>query len=234
MHLDRTATIARIVTEHAEAARVFQKHGIDYCCHGNVTVSVAAEGRGLDPEALFAELDAVLGNRGDADEDLRQLSTVSLIARIVDRHHTYLRRALPYIDPIAAKVASVHGGKDDRLREIHATFRELADALLPHLDDEESVLFPALMVPLPDASRIGPELERMLEEHLAVGDLLAKLRALSDDYTTPEWGCNTYRVLMAELEALEADTLRHVHAENHILAPRVTGAIKETAGAATA
>ena len=37
-HLDRSATVARIVAEHPAAARIFQKHGIDYCCHGNVTV----------------------------------------------------------------------------------------------------------------------------------------------------------------------------------------------------
>ena len=35
---DRSATVAQIVTANAVAARVFQKHGIDYCCHGNVTV----------------------------------------------------------------------------------------------------------------------------------------------------------------------------------------------------
>jgi len=64
------------------------------------------------------------------------------------------------------------------------------------------------------------ELGQMLEEHLAVGDLLAELRGLTDGFTTPEWGCNTYRVLMSELDALEADILRHVHLENHVLAPR--------------
>jgi regulator of cell morphogenesis and NO signaling len=60
----------------------------------------------------------------------------------------------------------------------------------------------------------------MHEEHLQVGDMLARIRELTDEFTTPEWGCNTYRVLMAELEAIERDVLQHVHGENHILAPR--------------
>jgi len=225
MHqLDRNATVAQIVIEHSAAARVFQKHGIDYCCRGNVTVPVACSDRQLDPESVFAELEAALPADGrEAEVDPRELSTASLAARIIDRHHTYLRRALPYIAPIAAKVANVHGAKDERLAEIHAVFGELSASLLPHLDEEETVLFPALMVPRPDETIVRRELEQMHQDHLAVGDMLARLRALSDDYSTPEWGCTTYRVLMAELEALEADTLRHVHLENHVLAPRFVG-----------
>ena len=221
---DRTATVAQIVTAHAVAARVFQKHGIDYCCHGNVTIPGACAERQLDPEALFAELDALVPSGADAaDGDPRTLSTAALIARIVDRHHGYLRRALPYIAPIAAKVAKVHGGHDARLVEVHDAFTALAASLGPHLDEEEAVLFPALMSRAPDATVVRREVERMMVDHLAVGDLLARMRALSDGFTTPEWGCNTYRVLMAELNALEADVLRHVHLENHVLVPRFTG-----------
>jgi regulator of cell morphogenesis and NO signaling len=226
MHqLDRSSTVAQIVTEHAAAARVFQKHGIDYCCRGNVTVPAACRERRLDPEAVFAELEAVLpsGVEGSG-QDVRGLSTAALIARIIDRHHAYLRRALPYIEPVAAKVASVHGGKDTRLVEIRDGFRELAASLLPHLEEEETVLFPALMLPRPDESVVRREVERMHEDHLAVGDMLALLRTLSDGYVTPDWGCGTYRVLMTELEALEADILRHVHLENHVLVPRFAGA----------
>ena len=60
----------------------------------------------------------------------------------------------------------------------------------------------------------------MFEEHVAVGRLLTAIHDLSGGFSTPEWGCKTYRVLMHELKALEADVLRHVHLENHVLAPR--------------
>lgn len=219
--LDANATIARIVTEHPSAARVFQKHGIDYCCHGDVSLPEACRGAGLEDAALLAELEASLAGSGaTADEDPRTLSTAALVARIVDRHHGYLRRALPYIDPIMAKVARVHGARNGDLRRLEEAFRSLAASLVPHLDEEEEVLFPALMARTRDVPTLRRELGKMREEHLAVGDLLAEMRALTDGFTTPEWGCNTYRVLMAELDALEADILRHVHLENHVLAPR--------------
>ncbi len=223
--LDRSSTVAQIVTEHAGAARVFQKHGIDYCCRGDVTVPAACRDRRLDPEALFAELEASLSAGGRRSEPQpRELSSADLVALIVDRHHGYLRRALPYVEPIAAKVASVHGPRDGRLAEVHQVFLELAESLVPHLEAEETVLFPALLSARPDPGVVRREVARMHEDHLAVGELLARLRALTDGYATPEWGCSTYRVLMAELEALEADVLRHVHLENHVLVPRFAGA----------
>ncbi len=223
--LDRSSTVAQIVTEHAGAARVFQKHGIDYCCRGDVTVPVACRDRRLDPDALFAELEASLSaGEQRSERQPRELSSAALVAHIVERHHGYLRRALPYVEPIAAKVASVHGRRDGRLSEVHRVFVELAESLLPHVDAEETVLFPALLSPRPDPGVVRREVEHMHEDYLAVGELLARLRALTDGYATPDWGCNTYRVLMAELEALEADVLRHVHLENHVLVPRYAAA----------
>jgi regulator of cell morphogenesis and NO signaling len=219
--LDRSATVAKIVIEHAAAARIFQRYGIDYCCHGNVSVPQACRDGHLDPDVVFGQLEATIAAGEDRPEDdPRGLSTAALIARIVDRHHGYLRRALPYIEPIMAKVAKVHGPREGSLHELQDAFLELAGSLGPHLDEEEEVLFPALMARTPDAPAVKPELERMLEDHLEVGDLLARIRTLTSGFQTPEWGCNTYRVLMSELDALEADILRHVHMENHVLAPR--------------
>ena len=219
--LNRSATVAQIVTEHFITARVFQKHEIDFCCHGEVTLPEACRGRSLDPDAVFAELEAILPASGDAPgEDPRELSTAALVARIVDRHHGYLRRQLPFLEPLVAKVAIVHGAKNPKLAELLATFRELADALEPHLDREEEVLFPALVARRPDPEIVRRELEDMHADHLTVGALLARIRSGSNGFATPEWGCNTYRVVMRELEALEGDVLRHVHLENHVLMPR--------------
>jgi regulator of cell morphogenesis and NO signaling len=218
---DRNATVAQIVAEHAVAARVFQKHAIDFCCRGDVTVREACAGRPLDPELLFAELEAVIpGADPGGSEDPRTLSTAALVARIVDRHHGYLRRALPYLGPIVSKVARVHGDHDPKLRELADAFLELKESLEPHLDREEEVLFPALMARRPDPEIVRGELRTMHEDHLAVGTLLFRIRDLASGFDTPEWGCTTYRVAMKELEALEADVLRHVHLENHVLMPR--------------
>lgn len=54
----------------------------------------------------------------------------------------------------------------------------------------------------------------------AVGELLDKLRDLSDDFAPPDWACGSYRTLFAELKELQRDIHVHVHIENNGLAPR--------------
>lgn len=114
----------------------------------------------------------------------------------------------------------MHGEHNPLLRELDAVVRALSDALGPHLDAEEQVLFPALMGRAPDRAVLDRELSAMREEHLAVGRLLERMRAATEDYRLPDWACNSYRTLFAELRTLETDVLTHVHLENHVLAPR--------------
>lgn len=219
--LDPSQTVATVVLDHSECAPVLQRHRIDYCCHGHVSIQDACAAAGLDADALLAELAGAIAARGGQDRaDPRALSTAALIDHIAEKHHAYLRRALPFLLGLSAKVSRVHGDRDPRLRGLEAVVRALADALLPHLDEEEQRLFPALVAQTLDRPAARDALARMLDEHRAVGALLARLRALSADFTVPDWACTSYRTLFKELAALEADTLTHVHLENHVLAPR--------------
>jgi regulator of cell morphogenesis and NO signaling len=218
--LDRATTLAEIVLDHPECARVLQAHRLDFCCRGELSLSAACAGKGLDADAVLSELErAVARRRGAAhDDDPRALSTPELVERIVSRHHAYLYDALPFLEPLAAKVARGHGEHNPKLAAMLDTLRELRAELEPHLDDEEQELFPALM-----RAREGeavPALAGMREEHLRVGELLTTMRTQADDYVAPDWACGSYRTLVRELEALEADTLQHIHLENHVLAPR--------------
>lgn len=213
-------TVAEIVLDHPETARIFQKHRIDYCCRGNVTIAEACAGRPSSPNEVLADLRAELTKEAAPHRDPRTLSTPALVGYIVDRHHRYLRERLPYIGPLMAKVARVHGQHNPKLVEMKGLYDGLADTLEEHIDDEEKSLFPALTAPSADGAALKKDLREMLDEHIEVGAALERLRDLADDYSVPEWGCTSYRTLFAELRSLEADVLTHVHLENHALAPR--------------
>ncbi|HWV39648.1 MAG TPA: iron-sulfur cluster repair di-iron protein [Vulgatibacter sp.] len=223
--IDSSQTVAQLVLDHSALAPVFQRHRIDFCCKGEMTLREACEQRGVDEAALRADLERALAERsGAADVDPRTLGTPALAAHIVSKHHAYLRRVLPFARTLAAKVGRVHGEKDPRLQELAGVVAELEDQLVPHLDDEEEVLFPALSSREPDEALIERELSAMREEHESVGKLLERMRELTDSFNSPSWACNSYRTLMSELEQIEGDTLTHVHIENHVLMPRFQGA----------
>jgi len=218
--VDRSASVAQIALDHPACAQIFHAHRIDFCCRGGLTVEEACAGKGLDAERVFSDLDAAALARAAVGDDPRDMPTPRLLDHIVARHHAYLRRTLPFAELLARKVARVHGEHDPKLRELATLVGELRQTLEPHLDEEEEELFPALASAQPDPRRVDAELRAMQDDHLRVGEALTCIRTLARDYAPPEWACGTYRALLNELRALELDTLRHVHLENHVLMPR--------------
>lgn len=218
-------TVATVVLDHSETAQIFQRHRIDFCCHGDKTVAVAAAERKLDAQALLAELtQAIAGREGAPAADPRELPTEQLVEHIISKHHVYLRGALPFVQRLATKVGRVHGDHNPKLQGLAVVVDELVEALLPHLDDEEERLFPALLAKEQDRADLARQFAEMTREHEEVATLLERARAASDDYALPDWACNSYRTLFAELQQLERDVFTHVHLEHHALRPRFAAA----------
>jgi regulator of cell morphogenesis and NO signaling len=220
--LSTTETVAQVVLDHSECAEVFQRHRIDFCCRGGLSLATAALERGVDVAQLVRELDQAIASRRPVEPSrVQHLGTAALIDYVVETHHAYLRRTLPFLRPLAAKVARVHGGHNPNLRTLDVAVAELCDTLLGHIDDEEQVLFPALLGK-------GALENAAIAQKLAAAQLLERIRAASEDFALPEWACNSYRTLFGELQSLERDIFTHVHLENHVLAPRFAGASPAT------
>ncbi len=216
--LDPNIPVATLVLDHSECARVLARYRIDYCCAGQRPLAEACSVLGLDLETVVDELETAIAGRTAAPVDPRKLTTRELIANAIAPHHQYLHRTLPFLRTLAAKVARVHGEREPSLREVARVVDDLAAMLAVHLAEEERELFPALIEGRKDdAHALLGDLRR---EHEQVGTMLAELRQAAADYEPPPWACNSYRTLMSELAALEADTLEHVHLENHALLPR--------------
>lgn len=219
--LDFETTLASAVRDHAACASVFLRHHIDYCCRGKRTIAEACRERGLDPAMIVSELQQAIKERGRTTSlDPAEMSSAELIGHVMATYHAYLRKSLPFAIAMSAKVRAVHGGRDPRLIAVEEAVQELWAALEPHLDFEERVLFPALMSGTADRTALARDLASMEADHAVIGESLVTLRALTDDFRPPIDACFSYRVLLQELRQLEADTLRHVHLENHVLMPR--------------
>lgn len=218
--INRQQTVAELVLQHSECAEVFHRYRIDYCCRGKLTLEAAAEAKGLDAAFLLDELASAMMGRRVEGLDVRALSTKDLIEHIVSTHHAYLRTALPFLKGLAAKVARVHGEHNPKLAQLSVAVDELVVQLMPHLDHEEQVLFPALLSSGASGADQQSELQSMEQEHHGVAQLLESIRMCTDGFIAPEWACTSYRTLISELAELERDVHTHVHLENHLLKPR--------------
>jgi regulator of cell morphogenesis and NO signaling len=224
--IEPQATVGELVRERPARARVFEALGIDYCCGGKLPLGEAAARRGLDVRQIVEQLAAADAAAPADDVDYAAMTLTALADHIEATHHAYLRRELPRLRQLAAKVAQVHGAKDERLARVATVVQRLSAELSDHMQKEEMILFPMIRqldaADGPVAFHCGSMANpiRVMEfEHDTAGNALGELRSLSDEYSPPEWACNTYRALLDGLATLEADLHQHIHKENNILFP---------------
>jgi regulator of cell morphogenesis and NO signaling len=218
INIEEVSTVGQIAAEQPASIRIFEKHGIDFCCGGGTGFVEACRTRGLDANAVLAEIEAASGGAAVPTTDWQSAPLESLIDHIVETHHAYLRIELPRLEAMIEKVRNAHG---DRVPPIAQVFGPMKDELEAHLMKEEMILFP--MIRSGRAGAGGP-IRVMLAEHDSAGDALERLHNMTGGYEAPPEACNTWRGLYFELAELELDLHRHIHLENNILFPRALAA----------
>jgi regulator of cell morphogenesis and NO signaling len=221
-------TVAAIVRAAPSRSRLLDRLGIDYCCGGKKSLAEACRRKGLDAATVVALLNALEAGAADGDDINPETLTLSALCDHIERvHHDYLRQELPRIDFMTRKVASVHGDHEPRLREIRMIFEHFATAMIAHTEDEEQRVFPAIRRleqttgnAKTEATPLRATLEKLESEHDRAGAALERFHDLTDDFSPPEWACNTFRALYDALKNLDRETHQHVHKENNVLFPR--------------
>ena len=233
MRITENTTIGDIARALPASVRVFQRFDIDFCCGGKTPLTQVCRQRGLDIAQVADAIEAAATKPVDADRNWAHEPLGVLIAHILTAYHVPLQEELPRLCAMAAKVAQVHGARSWQLARVDAALGELSADLLAHMRKEEAVLFPAIQrLEAGERSSTIPlaaPIAAMEREHDQAGDLLAELRALTDAYSVPEWGCATVRALYEGLAELEASMHLHVHLENNVLFPRALDLLKERA-----
>ena len=226
----RNSKIGELVADDYRKAGVFKKFGLDFCCGGGKSIAEACEKKGINEEELIDAI-KLLDDKEDASEQNFNEWKLDLLADyIINVHHSYVRQNLPLILQFSYKAARVHGHAHDELVKINEKFQLVADELTMHMQKEEMVLFPYIKelakssvnepASPPPFGTVANPIRMMEAEHENAGNLLKEISELSNDYTPPEYACNTWRVLFAHLEDFENDLHRHIHLENNILFPK--------------
>ncbi len=219
MTITATTPVGKIATAHPLATRVFARHNIDFCCGGGEPLEKACAAKDAPLDVVMTELEAEIADAPASQINWAEEPLPSLIDHILVTYHKPLLEEMPRIEAMAQKVHGVHGDKDPaRFAGIANTFSSLRADLMDHMMKEEEILFP--MIREGQGSQgMGPVMV-MQEEHVVAGQMLAKLRELTNDYRVPEEACNTWRALWVGLADLERSLHEHIHLENNILFPR--------------
>ena len=192
----------------------------------------ACNQRALDVAQVIRALEASDAEHQNVQEtDWSKASITELIEHIMSTHHEFVSRELPRIKGLVDKVAEVHGENHPELRDLRDVYHAFAAEIEMHLMKEEQILFPfsreldsAESIPDFHCGSLQNPIRVMIYEHEDAGEALGKMRALTNDFTLPEDGCNTYRAMLDALKELETDMHWHIHKENNILFPAIVAA----------
>ncbi|MBZ5702838.1 MAG: iron-sulfur cluster repair di-iron protein [Acidobacteriia bacterium] len=231
MQLSQESKLKDVVLNHPAAAVVLEKAGLDYCCGGKQTLGEACMQAGMPAEELLARLQEAAGADSPEAQNWAAAPLGALTGYIVEKHHGYVREALPRISQHLDKVAEKHGERHPELFRIRQAFDQVGREMVQHMQKEEMILFPFIQQ-MSDAVESGAGLyapffgsvqqpvAMMMQEHDAAGGLVNEMHNLSGGYAAPADGCTTYELVYRELAEFDHDLRTHVHLENNILFPR--------------
>ncbi|SHG24585.1 regulator of cell morphogenesis and NO signaling [Ornithinibacillus halophilus] len=218
-------TPADIVKIFPKASDFFKERRIDFCCGGDKPLTNVFSEKQLDGEVVLKELNDLYQEWSKEDHDVTDWDAIpasQLIDHIVHTHHAYLNDELAPLGQFVTKIFRVHGAKHPHLKELHRIYHELKLELEEHTIKEDEEVFPLIKEYELNPSEALLEKIRIAnggleDEHDVAGDLLKRIRVITNDFTPPVEACNSYRITYARLADLESDTFQHIHLENNVL-----------------
>lgn len=227
--ISKETLVGDAVRDNFERARVFESHGIDYCCGGDVPIGVACVSVHLDANRLINELKSTSARVDRSSTFIENLPPAALSDYIVKVHHSYVREQIPFLLEKLHKLCEVHGNHHPELLTIKEMFITASDNLMAHMKKEEEILFPAIArlaesgsgdkISSERAAQLTRPVRDLKKEHQAEGDRFREMDRMTDHFRVPPDGCNTYHITYNTLREFIADLHRHIHLENNILFP---------------
>lgn len=231
MNFTGETRVSQIALSNPMARRVLEDAGIDYCCGGAKSLGDACVQANVLPEEVLKRLREKLAVGSPEEAEWADADLTELTRHICERHHKFVRDAIPRVRALLVKVRAKHAKTHPEVEEVVWLFEEVAREMLAHMQKEEQILFPYIdslaraaaqksSVERPFFQTVTNPIHMMMREHDSAGELVRKIRRATSDYTAPADACTTFRATYQELQQFEEDLHLHVHLENNILFPR--------------
>src|SRR3989442_15161160 len=126
MELSKETKVKEIALSYPGARQILEDAGVDYCCGGGESLHEACLQAEVPAEEILKRLRE---NKAQAGPDERVwISSLlrDLTGHIRERHHRYVREAIPRLRSLLAKVLKKHGEKHRDTKEIKEIFRNIA------------------------------------------------------------------------------------------------------------
>ena len=229
MDIKTSDSVGSIVTQNINTAKVLDRYGIDFCCRGSKTLAEACQEKNIRIDNLLEELTSIRRNENEPSPDFDAMRLDDLTHYIENFHHKYTSESILSIKTQLNKLILVHGTNHPDLELIKVLFDDISDHLTIHMKREELMLFPYIQ----KIVRVGKDavgravfgtvekpISALMDDHEVEGERFRRLQDLTQGYTVPPDGCNTFKATYVAMKELETDLHIHIHLENNILFPK--------------
>lgn len=212
--------LTEILSKDISTSKVFYSNGIQFYCNPNQTLFEAVSEKNLSLDEISSQLELIFQNYVE-ENDLTKKDLVSLSRYITDKHHTYVRKALPEINQLKVHIKSPN---------LNMLLDQLTKEMETHIQKEERVVFPLIKY-LFDTERFNEKpksrnygtvqnpIKQMLAEHDVSIDLVNKIKSVLHkifNYPAEKSG----EKFITLINEFEEDLFTHIHLENNVLFPK--------------
>lgn len=138
---------------------------------------------------------------------------------LIDDHHDYVWARLPFLVPMAAKIAGTCCGAGPQCTRLAQLVDRLHAITLRHLDREEAIL--RNVGHLGSSEMVLEEITNLRGEHRQVWRTLTQVCELAEVSEAHVDACPTVHAFYEELRALDHHLRTQMHIEDGILGPRL-------------
>lgn len=227
--LTKDMSVGSLVADDFNRAKVFDRLGIDYCCHGSETLENACAKQNLNPDDVLASIENTTPEGGRAPE-FAEWPLDLLVDYVLKKHHRNFHLHHEELLNLVKKVESVHGERHPELHEVRKLVEGSFEELNSHFAKEEQVLFPQFYEmynaheegrePAPfHCGSVAYPIRQMMLEHDTTGDTWMHITEITENFTTPTDGCASYRLMNHELYQFFEDLKEHIALENNLIFP---------------
>src|SRR5262245_38625286 len=126
MTFDAETKVSEIALANPRARHILEDAGIDYCCGGAKSLQEACLKANVPEAEILWRLRQNSERVAPTESRWTSAPLAELTAHIKERHHQYVRDAIPRLRALLAKIREKHGSKHHELGEIEKLFGDIA------------------------------------------------------------------------------------------------------------
>ena len=90
-------SLAQIVNSNHQAASIFEKYHLDFCCKGKRSLEQACTEQQLSVSKVTEDLENIFTKDNNSTVDFEKMNLTQLADYIVQTHHAYVKNEMPQI-----------------------------------------------------------------------------------------------------------------------------------------